>query len=71
MSNATATTPLQDAASADQDNVAEVRELTKYYGEDVHALDSINLGFPRGENHFAEDHRGPVGTNQRPGFHQW
>ncbi len=49
MSSATAKTPLQDAASADQDNVAEVRELTKYYGEDIHALDSINLGFPRGE----------------------
>ncbi len=49
MSSATAPNSLQDAASADQDNVAEVRELTKYYGEDIHALDSVNLGFPRGE----------------------
>lgn len=49
MSSATATNTLQDAASGDQDNIAEVRELTKFYGEDIHALDSINLGFPRGQ----------------------
>ncbi len=39
---------LGDAAAVG-DNIAEVRELTKFYGEDVHALSSINLGFPRGE----------------------
>ncbi len=49
MSNATATNTLQDAAYIDQDNVAEVRDLTKYYGSDIHALSSINLGFPRGQ----------------------
>ena len=49
MSNAIATNTLQDAASGDQDNVAEVRDLTKYYGSDIHALSSINLGFPRGQ----------------------
>jgi NitT/TauT family transport system ATP-binding protein len=49
MSIATETNTLQDAASGDQDYVAEVRDLTKFYGSDVHALDSINLGFPRGQ----------------------
>jgi NitT/TauT family transport system ATP-binding protein len=49
MSSATATNTLQDAASGDQDNVAEVRDLTKFYGSDIHALSSINLGFPRGQ----------------------
>ncbi len=39
---------LQDAATAEH-NIAEVRELTKFYGEDIHALSSINLGFPRGQ----------------------
>ena len=49
MSIATETNTLQDAASGDQDNIAEVRDLTKFYGSDIHALDSINLGFPRGQ----------------------
>jgi len=49
MSIATATNTLQDAASGDQDYIAEVRDLTKYYGSDIHALSSINLGFPRGQ----------------------
>ena len=49
MSNATATSTLQDAASGDPDNVAEVRDLTKFYDSDIHALSSINLGFPRGQ----------------------
>jgi NitT/TauT family transport system ATP-binding protein len=49
MSSATATNTLQDAASGDQDYVAEVRDLTKFYGSDIHALASINLGFPRGK----------------------
>lgn len=31
------------------DNVVEVRDISKFYGEDVHALDKINLSFPRGE----------------------
>ena len=44
MPNVTATTPLQDAASNDQDNVAEVRELTKYYDADIHALDWFGTG---------------------------
>lgn len=45
----TATNTLQDTATAEQDNIAEVRDLTKFYGGDVHALDSINLGFPQGQ----------------------
>jgi len=49
MSSATATNTLQDAESGYQDNIAEVRDLTKFYGSDVHALSSINLGFPRGQ----------------------
>ncbi|MCP4430173.1 MAG: ABC transporter ATP-binding protein [Gammaproteobacteria bacterium] len=49
MSSATATNSLQEAAPGDQDNIAEVRDLTKFYGEDIHALDSIDLGFPRGQ----------------------
>ena len=49
MSSATATNTLQDAASGDQANVAEVRDLTKFYGSDIHALSSINLGFPKGQ----------------------
>jgi len=31
------------------DNIVEVRGITKYYGSDVHALDSIDLGFPTGQ----------------------
>ena len=31
------------------DNVVEVQAITKYYGSDVHALDSIDLGFPTGQ----------------------
>jgi len=49
MSSANATNSLHDATSVDQDNVAEVRNLTKFYGEDIHALDSVNLSFPRGQ----------------------
>jgi NitT/TauT family transport system ATP-binding protein len=45
----TASHSLQDAAQVEQDNIAEVRDLTKFYGEDIHALDKINLGFPRGQ----------------------
>ncbi|NND49503.1 MAG: ABC transporter ATP-binding protein [Rhizobiales bacterium] len=36
------------SANAD-DNIVEVRNITKFYGTDVHALDSINLAFPKGE----------------------
>jgi NitT/TauT family transport system ATP-binding protein len=40
---------LSDAPSASIDNIVEVRNITKYYGSDVHALDSIDLGFPTGQ----------------------
>ena len=36
-------------AAADNDNIVEVRNITKFYGSDVHALDSINLGLPVGQ----------------------
>ena len=31
------------------DNIVEVRNITKFYGSDIHALDSINLSFPTGQ----------------------
>jgi NitT/TauT family transport system ATP-binding protein len=31
------------------DNIVEVRGITKYYGTDVHALESIDLAFPTGQ----------------------
>ncbi len=40
--------PVQADTQA-QDNVVEVRDITKYYGSDIHALNSINLDFPRGQ----------------------
>lgn len=48
---ATATTAQTqgDAASTSTDHVVEVRDITKFYGSDVHALDSIDLAFPTGK----------------------
>jgi NitT/TauT family transport system ATP-binding protein len=44
------TTANADAApGAPQAGIVEVRGITKFYGTDVHALDSINLAFPEGE----------------------
>ena len=31
------------------ENVVEVREITKFYGTDVHALEKVNLGIPVGQ----------------------
>ena len=31
------------------ENIVEVKGITKYYGEDVHALEDINLDFPVGQ----------------------
>ena len=31
------------------DDIVQVRDITKYYGHDIHALDNINLGFPTGQ----------------------
>ena len=41
----TAATAMQTQV-ASADNIVEVRGITKFYGGDVHALDSIDLGFP-------------------------
>jgi NitT/TauT family transport system ATP-binding protein len=41
-------TPGSAAATA-ADNIVEVRNITKFYGTDVHALDSIDLAFPTGQ----------------------
>ncbi len=40
---------MPDQNASTEDNIVEVRNITKYYGEDIHALDSINLGFPTGQ----------------------
>lgn len=37
------------AVAAKSDNIIEVRNISKMYGSEVHALDKINLGFPRGQ----------------------
>jgi len=48
--SATMTTATADAVpGAPQAGIVEVRGITKFYGTDVHALDSINLAFPEGE----------------------
>lgn len=31
------------------DDIVEVRNITKFYGSDIHALSSVNLSFPRGQ----------------------
>jgi len=38
-----------DAQTVSSDNIVEVRNITKFYGSDIHALDSVNLGFPTGQ----------------------
>ena len=41
---------VHSAAPADAgENIVEVRNITKFYGADIHALDSINLTFPNGQ----------------------
>ena len=49
MSLAMTTTAADVGANAATDNIVEVRAITKFYGSDVHALDSVNLGFPVGQ----------------------
>jgi len=49
MQTATATaTPTERPADTD-DNIVEVRGITKFYGTDIHALDSVDLAFPTGQ----------------------
>jgi NitT/TauT family transport system ATP-binding protein len=38
-----------DAQPVSSENIVEVRNITKFYGTDIHALDSVNLGFPTGQ----------------------
>jgi ABC-type nitrate/sulfonate/bicarbonate transport system ATPase subunit len=40
---------MEHPAQSAQDDIVEVRNITKFYGSDVHALSSINLSFPRGQ----------------------
>lgn len=49
MSSAIAAEMPNSKTEAQENNVVEVRNITKFYGEDIHALDSINLGFPTGQ----------------------
>jgi NitT/TauT family transport system ATP-binding protein len=49
MSLATETAPATNAAPTGSGNIVEVRDITKFYGTDVHALESINLSFPTGQ----------------------
>ncbi|MGI9522484.1 MAG: ABC transporter ATP-binding protein [Hyphomicrobiaceae bacterium] len=46
---AIAQTTSASTAEPAAENIVEVRNLTKYYGEDIHALDSVNLQFPAGQ----------------------
>ncbi len=49
MSLATESAPTAKAPPTGADNIVEVRGITKYYGTDVHALESIDLAFPTGQ----------------------
>ena len=40
--------PGATTAGRNGDFIVEVRGITKFYGDDIHALDNINLGFPTG-----------------------
>ena len=42
-------TALEDAPAESGGNIVEVRNITKFYSPDIHALDSINLAFPTGQ----------------------
>jgi len=49
MANATAMRASSGTQPSSSENIVEVCDITKYYGTDVHALDSINLKFPTGK----------------------
>ncbi|MEM1048657.1 MAG: ABC transporter ATP-binding protein [Pseudomonadota bacterium] len=49
MAQATALKAAPGDPATDPAPIIEVRNITKFYGEDVHALDSINLDFPVGQ----------------------
>ncbi len=49
MTSATAMSAPSDTQTLSSDNIVEVRNITKFYGSDIHALDSVNLGFPTGQ----------------------
>ncbi|WP_299615541.1 ABC transporter ATP-binding protein [Pelagibius sp.] len=46
MASVTAMQSPHAAPDPAKDNIVEVRDITKFYGTDIHALDSINLAFP-------------------------
>ena len=49
MASVSAMSAANDAQPLSGDNIVEVRNITKFYGSDIHALDSINLAFPTGQ----------------------
>jgi len=49
MSSVSMAAPAAEVTTDTPENIVEVRDITKYYGSDIHALSSINLDFPRGQ----------------------
>ena len=49
MQTGTANATAAKEPPASSDNIVEVRGITKFYGTDVHALDSVDLAFPTGQ----------------------
>ena len=49
MASAPAMRAPSDRQTLSGDNIVEVRNITKFYGADIHALDSVNLAFPTGQ----------------------
>ena len=49
MASVTAMQPPRAVPDPAKENIVEVRDITKFYGSDIHALDSINLAFPTGQ----------------------
>jgi len=49
MQTAIATATPTELPLTSDDNIVEVRGITKFYGTDIHALDSVDLAFPTGQ----------------------
>ncbi len=49
MATVTAMPASSDTRLLPDKNIVEVRNITKFYGTDIHALDAINLAFPTGQ----------------------
>ncbi|WP_282610469.1 ABC transporter ATP-binding protein [Pelagibius sp. Alg239-R121] len=49
MASAAAAPAYKGTTETSKDNIVEVRNISKTYGTDIHALDAINLAFPTGQ----------------------